>query len=479
MIGNGRLLELLPRWVAATRGVEVGFRLSSEEQNAQTRRLRHHLQDSARTKSVDTGDFINLDAVSAVCGILQSVNVPSKATLLEAECAFDTVSAARWPSGEFGEIPEVLCQIAFVAWRNSRALGLPERAYRWRRAFENSLRQPSTMRDCVHQFLTTLSKDQSTVLNVNPFLGPLTAYALCALLADQRDVAPRYVARTGRRLHALVGELAGSECWSCERDYFRGQTALLIAATERQLGNRRDAISWLTAAENHFNRIPNPIDLLADAAYTRFAIAHENGAADFVLTGIPELIRLYGSFGAEHEIARCRLLEASMLKTAGKIDDAVRACEALFATENLANEYLSLGLAISAELRTIRGDYAGALQVLDRLRNLLSSFDLPSATAHLQACVGEVMRQTGRCGAAIQVFSEARDSFARLGMVGITARVRLVLGETLLSVGRLDDAECELSKAVSVFREQRMMPEIGPAMALLEECSRRRRNQER
>ncbi|HEY6051244.1 MAG TPA: argininosuccinate synthase domain-containing protein [Thermoanaerobaculia bacterium] len=163
---------------------------------------------------------------------------------------------------------------------------------------------------------------------------------------------------------------------------------------------------------------------------------------------------------------------ASTLKMAGRLDDAFHVCEILLSNSDTANEYLALSLVIAAEVKTIRADYPAAFSLLARLRELLNVFELPSAAAHLQACVGEILRQTGDCESAIDALVASHAAFAHLEMAGVAARVQLLIGEALLTTGRLQEASSELSAAVTTFREQEMI-ELGPATALLNECNRR------
>jgi tetratricopeptide (TPR) repeat protein len=331
-----------------------------------------------------------------------------------------------------------------------------------RRVAEDYLTKPRTLE----------SADLDTYLR-----EPDVLLAICTRLKEMRDASPSSVCEQATLIHQWIVEEKGSVGYFDEREYFLGETALIVGSCLRLLGKRDEVDLWLERADSFFRHTLNAGPQLANVAYARLTLHYDMGRYQRVLELLPSLMTSFERFGMPRELSKCRFLEASTLKASGRIIEALARLESL--RENVGHTgeptLQRLVLVTLGEVLAANGRPAEALALYQEALALESTSRQPLAIAHLKAAVGELLREQGSLSAAVESYRAATQDYVSLGMKTMAAYLRVVLSETLLALDRNREAEWEILAALPTIEEEKMVPEGFAATALLGESVRRRR----
>ena len=164
-----------------------------------------------------------------------------------------------------------------------------------------------------------------------------------------------------------------------------------------------------------------------------------------------------------------RVVLAWSLAETGEFDDALAAGrDAVAIAERAEHPYsvvfASLGLGTALHRR---GEYAAALQPLERARTLLQTAEAPGIFGHVAAAVASAYAQLGRGEDAITLLEEAVDqSIARSDPYGHWLRTG-GFAEAYLAVGRAAEALPLAERAVDITRYAKAKGQGGWALLLL------------
>jgi tetratricopeptide (TPR) repeat protein len=407
----------------------------------------------------------SLEPIASLVAQLSGDTVASTELLEHASAGFYFANALDLAERQPSKRAALRCVIAFIAWRTARENGLAKVAYQWAQSFDRNLLAATPLRKEV------TDRVLNRVPQFSPHDQPFKLFAAFAALREIRDRDPQAAGSAAELLfNAIASESkSGIRFWN---HYFAGQAAFSRAGSARFLGDHTAAEEWVAIAEQEFQELINPAELLADTAYTRLTIAYERGNMAAVFAALPYVKGAFAAIGSTLGLAKCRIVEGSTLKLAGRIEEASRMMEELIREPGVEENVSVLGHALvcAMECRLVHGDYPGAFELLRRISELATRNDFPSMAAHGLAAYGEVLRQQDRLVEALESFLEARNQFDKIGFGSMAARVRLLIGETLLALGRRAEARAELLEALSMFDEQKMRPEGLVAAALVAEC---------
>lgn len=304
-----------------------------------------------------------------------------------------------------------------------------------------------------------------------------TLLALCKLLREQAEIAPGSVAKEAanlyRRLDASTSEVGLFD----EREYLKGEAALIAGFSLRFLGEFAECERWFDRAEANFRHTINPAPLLANVAFARLAYKFATSRFDEVLELVPSLISSFGKMGMGLESAKARFLMSATLHALGNTSEACRTIRELASDASTLSD-----VKLHAKVLVHLGNYLSALGRFDEAA-ITYRQALPVAkksqnrviVAELKWSIGDTCRSQNRLVEAVESFASAAIDYAALDMKVHLSRLRLVTAEVLLSLGLERQAEWEVLAAILTIEEQKMVPEGFAAFALLKESVRRRK----
>lgn len=471
------LEERVRTWILASQYGELAINPQIGRQGDQITDLRAGILERGISASEFQVTEENLAALSELCaGISRWNGSASELTLIESSATFEFVSRLGWPSDDFGERSEILCLLAFTAWRHSRLLGKTRDSYAWLALYEEEFRKSGVARDCVLYFLGTPETARSDELWDRFLDDPETVLSICCLLREKVDVHTRAVSDGASALHRhlssgkLICEIPG------ERGYFLGRAALTAAGTFRQLGQRKPAEDWLAQAEQHFSLETDERERL-EIAYQRLCLSYDGGGHQTTLESVDSLAASFGKLGADHEEAKCLILKAAALRLGGRMEEARLLFEELREVPAVKEHaaLLSFVLIPLGEIYEMQGDSDRALSTYDEARLAVRRAAQPVNAIALQVVLGEHVRNRGRVQEALSIFQSAFGESEALGLSLVSVRIRVLMAEALLSIGRDREAEDELLRALPTIEKEMMVPEAFATVALLRESLRRRR----
>jgi tetratricopeptide (TPR) repeat protein len=329
------------------------------------------------------------------------------------------------------------------------------------------------------EYLRICPSERTDLLRDRLVANAETMLCLLGTLRNRRDSHAEETHQESAALYTwLVGYKSAFGCFD-ERDYFKGEIALVSAASCRILGRRDQAELWLDRADAAFRHTLNPGPLLAMTAYTRLALRYDMRRYDEVLELLPSLIASFKKYGMGLEIAKCQFLTAATLKECSREADALDVLSALVDSEDCQRDAALFGLALATlgEMQSVTGDLNGALSSYQRAAEVLKNADRAFGLAHLKAAIAQTLRDQGNVAGAIAAYREAATEYAALGMTALAAYMRVVTAESLLAAGRAREAEFELLTAMPVIDQEKMLPEAQAALRLLRESIQQRKTQ--
>lgn len=326
-------------------------------------------------------------------------------------------------------------------------------------------------------YLEGVSSEGSATRREALLKAPDVLLSVCVFLREQIDGSAQEVLKESVALYRCISATDQALGGFDEKDYFRGDAALIAATASRVLGRREDAALWLDRAEAGFRHTVNPSPLLALVTYQRLALRCEIGLYAEVVELAPMLARSFEKLSMRRERDKCVFLEGLAQKQGGDHEGALQTFQSL-QDGSLADRDLGLvGMALVnlADIHAAAGrDEAASYSYGDAL-GLLKRANRPAAVAHLKGVMGESFRRQGRLQAGADAFRSAIDDYEILGMRTWVAYLRINLAQVLLEAGRPREAEWEVLAALPTIDEEKMVPEGFAAVALLRESVRQRK----
>jgi tetratricopeptide (TPR) repeat protein len=304
---------------------------------------------------------------------------------------------------------------------------------------------------------------------------PETLLSLCLLLRPKLESTPSLVRDEAEFLYRFIETPRRQVGLFDEREYFLGETALLVGTACRQLSRREEAHVWFDRAEAGFRHTINSIADLSRLGYQRLAERFEERQFDIVLEMLPALLESFRQLEMHDEALKCRFLEGLALLESDELTAAVQVFdEIVVEAEKLGNSRL-LGSAY-ANLTTIygmMGNAEAAVAASAKAIPVLRRLDDRVALAKTQWGLATLLRETGRIAASIDACRTAQAEFDAIGMRADVAALNLVIADLLLETGKEREARGEIAAALPVISELKMAPEGMAALQLLRESARR------
>jgi tetratricopeptide (TPR) repeat protein len=470
------LCQTISGWVASTDGLEVPVPKSTD--------VRQHVEavrGLIRGRKAEAGDLNPDDETLAALSLLSSELIagsePSVSVLEDAEGAFDAVSVLAWSHDQFGEIPELLCRFAFIAWRHARALGDAPLSQQWLERFEKNVLRGSVSQECISYFLEAPALDRSSNLNASFLIDPETLFSICTILKEKRNATPAAVANQLPSLREWVDARFWPKNFSDEREYFLGQIEFSIAVCSRWLGDRESVALWLDRAEQRYARTVEPETGRAEVELLRLVTRYETGHYDSVFASIPSLQSRLRSLGMATPLVKSEILRAAVLKNLGRVGDSIVPLQTALESDAIAGNVSVKAFALESlgDTYSLLGRFKEAADCFQAAFALLGQRESPTAQAFLKLAVGEMFRIQGQMDRALKAFREALQDYAALGAEAWVAYARLLVGEVLLALSREREAEAEIVAALPIIEERKLVREGLAAVTILRESIRRRK----
>jgi len=467
------LVNGIPMWVAATKGIRLPIPPTPEELDRRVREVRALLREgNAEAIDIDAGDE-GLAVLSRLCFALTNESDECHELLFrEASLAYGIVSRIPWPSDEFGERDEILSDLALAAWRSARQIHSARVAQEWERRHQEAVSKSAALRACLELYMTTNASDRTDELRQSFFSDARTLLAMVASLRLRRNAAPHVVVELGSELFDWIqsSEVQGSQM---EQIDLLADLSLLVGSSCRFKGDWRAAIAWLSKAEGLFQKTARPEAGLARVAYARLALAYDTHRHEEVLRGIQDLHSEFVALGMEEESAICRFVQGASLEVLGRLGEATEILSTLRSSLLEQPGHWLLGHTTSklAEVLALSGRFDDAFKYYRQALVWLG--DRPSwARAAFKGHLGGTLRDTGNFTSAISSFRDAIAEYSVLGIGTRVAYIRMLLAETLLLADRPREAEVEILAALPTIEEQEMAAEGIVAISLLRESIR-------
>jgi tetratricopeptide (TPR) repeat protein len=306
---------------------------------------------------------------------------------------------------------------------------------------------------------------------------PDVLLSVCMLLREQAEGNPAMACKESVALYRCISASEDQLGSFDEKDYFRGETALIAGMTSRGLGKRAEAELWLDRAEAGFRHTVNPSPLLANVTYQRLALRCEMSRYEEVIELAPMLAKSFGKLGMLKEQAKCVFLEAVALKQSGSLPAAMSAFQSLHSEDAVQRDPGLVGFALSnlADMYSANGREDLAAASYSEALPLLKRANRPIALAHLKSVIAESFRRQGRLAASIEAYQAAVADYETLEMATWTANMRVCLAQVLLDAGKPREAEWQVLAALPTIDEEKMVPEGFAAVAFLRESVRQRK----
>jgi tetratricopeptide (TPR) repeat protein len=464
------LVSLIPTWVAATQNVDIPAQPDEEELDRCVVELRGRLRDGTWQDFNLEADDQGLAVLSRLCFELSKPFSVGDSALCEAEAAYELVLRLTCPTDLFGELNEILSQLALVAWRYSRQFDTTETMLRWEKKYRTAFSRSSAERDCLEQFLATPASERSDEL-ADVILSDVRAlYGISELFQVYRDACPSRAAAESSFFCEWITE-CGCLTPEDEKPYFLGTMALLAGTSHRLMGQRESAAKWFDTAHSFFGRLRNAEPELARLAYARLTLCYEHRQFEIVLQELPLLVARFQRLQMKEEECKSLFVEAMTLKEFGRPQEALAK---LVVLEKLLGESDPCRLLGAVhfkigDLYSNRGWHYRAMLEFQRALPLIRESGRSSLSPDFKGTVAETCRNIGQLAIAVDLFREAICEYGALSMNTLAAYVRIVLAETLLIADRPREAEIEILAAIPTIEKERMVEEGFAALNLLRE----------
>src|SRR5262245_54647850 len=264
----------------------------------------------------------DVSAASLVCAQLSVVETASTEILQKATSLFRAIEGRQFPGDEFGELTEVLCTLAFIAWRHARGLGRSGECHEWLETFDRHFSNASVERECIEYFMAAQAVERSDGLANSFLLDARTLFAICSLLREKRFAPPRVILQQTEAIRDWVERQMFPDCFEDEREYFLAQLEYAAATCARWLGQRDRCLALLDRAEARYTQTSEPDSGRAEIMFMRVAILYDRYEMKEALGLIGDLQAKLLMLRMETLYTKSQLLNGAILKSLGRIDEA-------------------------------------------------------------------------------------------------------------------------------------------------------------
>jgi len=296
-------------------------------------------------------------------------------------------------------------------------------------------------------------------------------------LMDRWDSSPALVRDEAEFFYRLIEKKQKHDMGLLhERENCLGEYALIAGVACRFLSRREEARLWFDRAEMWFFYDTLSRASILRLAYQKLALRLEERQFAEVLSLTPPLIERMTALGMREEALKASLLEATVLKEAGRLSEAVERYRALLPEAETCCNGKLLGSAYVnlLQIHAFLGDAEKAFDLALEATPVLRRFDNRIDLAKLQLGLGYLQRKQCKISEAIDAYRIAQKEFGELGMRADIAAIQLVVADMLLDLGQQAQAEWEVRAALPIIEEYRLVPEGMAALSLLRESVRRR-----
>ena len=449
---NSPLIELgnaLSDWVAAGDVADMPTPRSVDvKQNLLNLRASPEWSAASDTWIASADDL--LAALSLLSNELMDSKEASSAVLEEAAKAFELLRGYTRSDDQFGEVDELRCRFAFVAWRHARALRARVVAQLWLERFDQHARRGSVDQECTLYFLSTPACDRSAELNGTFLQDSESLFSICSAARGTRNSAPSRLALELPSLYEWVAARFSPESFPDERNYFLAQLETSMGVCARWLGHREKSLAWLRRAEEQFQNTVEPDTGVAEVEFCRLTTLYDMGRYSEVVGALPALQDRMRTLGMTSALVKSEMLMGSTLKCMGRVGESAEPLERIVASPVLDGDVQlrAFVLEFLADSYTLQGRFAEAAECAAAVLPIVERGKVPTALAFLKLVSGESLRIQGQFEAAIEAFRGALRDYKELGLESYVAYARLMTAESLLALGRDRDAENEILEAL-------------------------------
>ena len=378
---------------------------------------------------------------------------------------YHLIESADGSADLFAEKIDILCQLAYLAWRQSIRLGAPAAAWAW----EERVAALAPKLPSVPEFMF-LSESQRTDQIRRRFLcDPVILLAECRRLADFTNCNPLEALLQAKAAYGFLMAGPGLGWSAYEHAYFQANFALVIGVAEKELGHFGSSSAWLDRTEELCQLANSPEPTQVRIAYMRKALAYQERRWEQALEGIADLKERFAALGSQKYVARCIFVEGIALKEAGRSMEALAKLLELASTKLEGAEGWFRGLALihAAGIYGQNSQDILADEALATAWELVRDTDVVSAIALFHGMKGEILRDRGSMPASIRSYRLAIAAYSAGRLRASEAYMRVLLAETLLVAGEHREALLETMKALPVIESLGLVREAVVAIALL------------
>jgi hypothetical protein len=462
-------------WLQTTQGVR-GLGPESRVVAREVKSIRSELSGDIHAVGLNESDGL-LCALSVLSNDLADERSASRYALQLAESAFHLLSKRHPQEEEFGELSELLCRFAFLAWRHSRRLDGALASQIWAERFDQALLQESTNLDYFRSFLRASASERSTEATSKLLSDSECLFAICALFREERNSFPERVADDAVAFFRIVESDPQIATIGDERSFFLTQLAMTAAVSFRWTGEMGRSGAWLDIAERHGSRTIVPELARAELELNRLIELQEQGRWAQIVNSLPELQRRMRAVGMLTCLAKSEILLSDSLKLLGLVEESVPPLRRCLESPALVGRPVlrAVALLFLADSYTILCRSAEAEQCLRTAASILQCHEGPTAVAHLTLVIGERFRKSSSLENALGAYNAARVMYEELGLATLAAYARLLVAEVFLALDRDADARAEIVSALPAIEGAGLVAKGAAALALLRESVRRER----
>ncbi|MDQ5858104.1 MAG: tetratricopeptide repeat protein, partial [Acidobacteriota bacterium] len=294
-------------------------------------------------------------------------------------------------------------------------------------------------------------------------------------LHDRAETDPKGVSIASKAIHRLL-ESVGPEIAPDLRLFLLAEAAKLAGGALRSVGNNSEVEEWLDKAEKHFRAGVNPRPGLAQVLYLRLIGMYTLGDPEVVVRASPQLEATFTELGMEEDRVKCRILWASSLKVASRLQEALDVLEPVREWRSRIRPSLYAWVLLqSGDIHQNLASYDRALEEFGEAARLFREGRQYIGLADLNSMMSCIYRAQGRLDEALHLLQTSRQDHARLEMTWAEGYHRMLIAETYLAMGRPREAEIEIRAALPILEEQGMLADAVIAVNLLREAVRQRK----
>ena len=236
----------------------------------------------------------------------------------------------------------------------------------------------------------------------------------------------------------------------------------LMTAHCNLAGNSEQAVTYAKQALNH-TKASEHLDLHIVAHYFLGVAYHNLGQYDQAVDALERALPLignrkperFGTTGSVYVVCRVWLLrglaQLGKFSPAGSYgEEAIQAAVEIAHPYSIAYAYYGVGV-----LNFIKGDFARAIDVLERGLRLCDSAEIPVQRPLVASCLGAAYGFVGRSGEALQLLESAVENTASMKrMAGQAMRIAWLSGAYMLA-DRMDEAEAFARRGLELADESK------------------------